>query len=409
MEDILEADPYWDGTSGGGLRCSSVGEDAARYHDPSQAYLEKNGRSLASMMPIGMGVRGVIIPRANPGRSGGSRGFDPHKPRLVNIDPDIKGQASVIDVAQLNQDVVEDAYRRAAEIPGMADDPRLLAAQAYRFLAVGTDPVGMGPAKRPGRDARTAPMPGAYVVPASGPNGRQILEPVEALMQEEVIASPSVTPTVQPVSQFRAVRVPQQVMETYQGAYQVGQQAPQQPQLQPVTPVQPVMAAPMPATKNPLPMDTTKQRAAAVKLQPAPSSTGSLMQRVAAAPTRQAQSQSANPLSGLAPVSPPRKKIFFECRGWGQMPFVYHDIVKQDNLLVLVYDNRYTEGSKLYPPAKAPTEEDPNAGILAAQLEGDTTIYTVHSTGTKFTHANYEYYILVVAEEYPDVGADTIV
>jgi hypothetical protein len=397
LDDILSADPYWDGTSGGGLRCSSVGEDAARYHDPSLAYMEKNGRSLASMMPAGHGVRGVIIPRASVGRSGGSRGFDPHKPRLVNIDPDIKGQSSVIDIAKLGQDVVEEAYRRAAEIPGMADDPRLLASQAFRFLAVSTDPVGMGPASRPGRELRQAPLPGAYVVPASGPNGRQLLEQQEAQMQEEVLSSPSVSPTVQPVSQFRAVRVPQQMVE----AYQVGQQ------LQPVTPMQPVMAAPMPQTAKAVPMDTTKQRVAATRLQAAPSPTGSLMQRVASAPSRQTLPVPNQLVGGQMQVGPPRKKIFFECRGWGQMPFVYHDIVKQDNLLVLVYDNRYTEGSKLYPPAKTPTETDPDAGILAAQLDGDNTIYTVHSTGTKFTHANYEYYILVVAEEFLDSGAET--
>ena len=84
---IIQRDSFWDGKSGGGVRCSSDGESASEYQDPSSHTFEGNGgRSLASLLPGGL--RGVVIPRAT--TFGGSRGFDPHKPRLVNIDPDIK-------------------------------------------------------------------------------------------------------------------------------------------------------------------------------------------------------------------------------------------------------------------------------------------------------------------------------
>src|SRR5262245_40742528 len=96
----IQSDPFWD-AGGSSVRCSSDGENSDKYADPHQHVMEHSGRSIASLMPSGpRGLRAVVIPRSN--HLGESTGFNAHTPRVVNIDPDIKGQSCVVDLSRIN-------------------------------------------------------------------------------------------------------------------------------------------------------------------------------------------------------------------------------------------------------------------------------------------------------------------
>jgi len=372
-DNILAPDPFWDGRSGG-LRCSSEGENAARYHDPSTQYLEGNeGRSMAGVMSAGPGIRGVVIPRST--RWGGSRGFDPQKPQLINIDPDIKGQASVIDLSKLNKEMIEEAYAQAIETQGEAEDPYLIASQAFRNLAISTEPVGMSRSSGQYRAPRRAPLPGAYVVPKAGRGGAQVQEQEESEIVEETLVSPSIKLAVAPSQRVRSAPLRQGVTSLRET-----------PKLAPVTPPQELNEV------RPKAFLAEKPQAPQRRVQQGPS--GLLAQVQQKTPLRQPAQYSQQS------AGPPTKKVLFEARGWGQLPYMYHDVVKSDNLLVLVFNNNAANCTKLFPPIIPPNEQDPKAHLLAVQLENDSNIYLVHSTGTKFEHNNYEYYILVVAEVF---------
>ncbi len=127
MKKFIQAEPN------SNLRCSSEGEDAAKYHDPSTHFTE-SGKQINRYLTGRYGLRGVIIPRAN--ILGGSMGFDPHKPRLVHIDPHLKGESCIVDLSKVNQTSMNKAMKEAAKNPATQNDLSLFAAQVYQNLAI---------------------------------------------------------------------------------------------------------------------------------------------------------------------------------------------------------------------------------------------------------------------------------
>ena len=132
MAKQLKIDPAWDSSSST-VRCSSTGEDASKYHDLSEVRFESNGRTLDSILPGRFGLKGAVIPRATP--RGGSLGFDPHKPRLVTIDPDIEGQSCVVDLSLVTPAAMDKAMKEASANQLLAGKLDLIAAQAFHNLA----------------------------------------------------------------------------------------------------------------------------------------------------------------------------------------------------------------------------------------------------------------------------------
>jgi hypothetical protein len=444
--NILRPDRFWDTQSGGGVRCSSEGADGNRYRDPGSAYTEINSRSIASLLPGGSGVRGVIVPRAT--LWGGSRGFDPHRPRLMNVDPDIKGQASVVDLSQFSKERVAEAYELALEQVGDFGDPRLVASQAFRNLAVGTEPVGMGQdSRRIDADERKAPLTGldTYVVPKAAPGGGQMpLRPVQPeAMVENVPTSPSVAlgpppkPKTDPASVL-AYNRPEDINKMTKAQYRQAakessaalmaklglQRDPgamaeeeeqqiivpnaatpsRQPRIQ--TPTQPRMEPKLVYQEPALPSPRVPPALTTVPQQPEPGTAGPVFQeqRDSGGGFREQVPVQVQPrfpgamLQGQlsiqqAPVQqglPPTTEVLFEIEGWGQIPLAYHKVIRNGLLLVLAWDKRWPTG-KSFPPA--------SDKVMAAHVKGTNKVFFVHSTNSTFEDENTEYCILLIAKE----------
>jgi hypothetical protein len=99
--------------------------------------------------------------------------------------------------------------------------------------------------------------------------------------------------------------------------------------------------------------------------------------------------------TATAQVSAPTTEVKFEIEGWGEFEAVYHEVIKNDCVLVLVYDNRFKSGMRFMPPS---TDK-----LMAVKVTGQDQLYFVNSTGTKFTHGTCEYCILVIDQEVPSI------
>lgn len=344
-------DDYWDNKSGG-VRCSSIGDDANRYHDPSEQHCEgSSGRSLASLLPSGAGVRGVVIPRAT--IFGGSRGFDAHKPRLVNIDPDIKGQSCVVDLSKIDKEKMAQAFSEAANNPLTQDDIALRASQTYHNLAIGFEPVGMKSTIRQ-QFGRLPPIMGGhgYVVPRAllgGGQEAQEVSPMRPFSKPgiEDVVSPSITP---------------------KGIYEEFEEETEEEEV--VKEAEYVAPRPMfreQVTNNP----KTKMKLAGKPL------------------------QDTKAISSY--VAPPSTKVTFEIENWGSFEACFSETIATDSVLVLVYNLRCKEAMHYKPPT---TES-----IMAVRIQDVPKVFFVHSYGISFTHNDYEYTILAI-DQVSEVGND---
>jgi hypothetical protein len=444
VADTLKPDPFWDGKSGGGIRCSSDGQAGNYYHDASavggfEAHA-LSGRSMASLLPgLGYGLRGVVVPRAT--WWGGSRGFDPHKPRLMNIDPDIDGQASVVDVSQFSKEVVAQAYELAWQQVGEYGDPRLVAAQAYRNMAVGTEPVGMKAQGNNGYDERLAPLGGldTYVVPKAAPGGGQIM-PMRPIrqngMSDDVPVSPSVAPGPPPKpdmdpdsvlafnrpddpnkmtkAQYRqAARESSQALMDKLGVQRARGNWTEEEQQQVVVLREQVdnRRGQMPQTRMEEPVFQDQQQPR--QTQEALQTTQLPPKQLIGAPRPNLAPPVASGFNDQTPfpvrpfpqpfqqhnqslpaipdqAGPPTTEVIFEIEGWGQIPLAYHKVIRNGMLLVLGWDKRWTTG-KSFPPAAEK--------VMAAHVRGTDKVFYVHSTGSTFEDSNMEYCILLIAKE----------
>lgn len=342
----IKADSFWDGKDSGGVRCSVPPEDSDKYLDPSAQCFEHDGRSISTHMPRGLGLRGVVIPRATP--FGGSRGFDPHKPRLINIDPDIKGQACVVDLQEITKEKMSQAYKLAAQNPMTMNSQQLLAAQTFHNLAVSFEPIGMGREDKSQMSDRIAPvgMSGAYVAPKAAPGGGQIAnQPAGIPINRGNMISPSVSPR-----HVKAAPVVTQPIEPMQKAAELVSDIHEE-ETAPVTVAAPVFKDQ--STRRPV----FKEK----------------------------------PIANHSSVAAPGTTVTFEMEGWGKLDAAYHEVIKNDGLLVLVYDNRYKNGMRYWPPT---TDR-----LIAVRIANQGEVYFVNSYGNRFTHSDYEYCILVIDQE----------
>lgn len=384
----ISFDPFWDNKAGGGVRCSSTGEAANQYHDPSKHYLEQNGRAVSSVLPARYGLRGVVIPRAT--AFGGSRGFDPHKPRLINIDPDIKGQSCVVDLSLLNEDNVSKAFYEATQNPMTQDNLQLLAAQTFHNLAVGYEPVGMERDPRPLVEDRRGPFGdfGAYVVPKAGLSGGQLSPQYQPLQEMEQAApmSPSISPRQTPMpnkevlnklARQRSMRIAQESTNPQpQIVHQVDSDG---NEIAPPIIIPPQAGVSEQSYRGPMgPTPSTFVDQTPLERLPPPQ-TFTPIQVGRAAQTPQA-------------INPPTTNVTFETKGWGQLEAPYHNVIKNGVLLVLAYDTRFKGGMKYFPP-------DTGEQLMAVKIEGANKVYYVHSTNSRFEHSGFEYCVLAIDSE----------
>jgi len=414
--NLLRPDAHWDGQGSASVRCSSVGKDAMRYHDPSRVGgFETNawsGRSVASLLPGG--PRGVIIPRAT--HWGGSRGFDPQQPLLMNVDPDIKGQASVVDYSKFSKEEINAAYALAWEQVGDYGDPRLIAAQTWRNLCVDTEPVGMSNSEQPLEEPRLAPVGGldTYVVPKAAPGGGQV-RPLRALPQpveEEFVASPSVAPVApkppksDPISVMPMDNTRRQAKESAKEASEMlrarlglpsrknwdNQPAEQEPALRKQAAVQPIVQQVQPVVQHVQPIVQPQPQQFVQEVQPQYPQQQPVMPMQNPFDMLRPNQQAAPAIPITTQAQIPTEQVIFERQGWGQMPATYHKVIRNGILLVLKWDQN-CRMPKYFPPAS-----DSPIGVY---IHGSRSILFVQSAGTTFVDDPYEYCILVVTGEQP--------
>jgi hypothetical protein len=182
--------------------------EPAGYRRPEEIEFD-DGSNFARYMPAAVGgkhLRGVVIPHAKP--LGGSRAYDPHKPphKRVHIDPHIEGQSVVVDLAQITQDIAQEAValgeeyaeKHSDQVHGI-DQLRLRSAAAFHLIGAAqraqgsAPPASNGPAQvisvpQPGV---SGPIPSAPPPVATGPRNIKAASFNGASAQHAPVAEPA--------------------------------------------------------------------------------------------------------------------------------------------------------------------------------------------------------------------------
>jgi len=354
-------DPFWD--SSGSIRCSSDGIAATQYHDPATHKMECSDRSISACLPARGGLRGLVVPRAT--AYGGSKGFNAHTPRLINVDPDIKGQSCVVDLGHIDVDKFNAIFEEVKRDPMLGGDRALIAAQTMHRVAVGYEPVGVSSSPAAAEE-RTPPVGKflGYVVPEAAPGGGQR----RIIKRLPTKAAVPVSPTVDP-SQYLAEKSAEAAKESISP-----NGAPTTNQNEHTHFVTQSIAAPVPMVSNTASTPT-------VNGFPHPGPT------IFSGTEPHPDSYLPAPL----PTVPlPLIKVTFGLEGWDHFEAAYHAVIRNGLLLVLAFDSRFTAGMKFFPPAAK--------GLMSVRVEGGL-MYHVHSTGSRFVHGGYEYCVLVIDSE----------
>lgn len=330
----ITPDDYWDNAGVSNVRSSSD-SDPTKYYDPREAFKEGGDkRAVATLLPE-RGPRGVIVPRAT--RGGRSSGYDPYKPTIVNIDPDIKGQCSVVDLSKLNNDMIAEAYNSTLDIA----NPKLAAAMTFRKLAIGTEPVGMPAYEQQEVLEPLSPVPGAYVASHARIN-KTLKKNVQVAPQvKQVRPIQSLNEKASMFTHPASTQLPVKVASTHVAP--TFQQDSQEP------------------------------------------SRASLFDK------HNRQQDHKVPSDGYS-IVPPAEQVVYEVDGFGHLTAPYHKVIREGINLVLVYDNRYTGGQKFFP--------EPNDNkTLIVDVKSHPCVYKVMAPGIQFMLDVYDVCVLFIVEE----------
>ena len=88
-------------------------------------------------------------------------------------------------------------------------------------------------------------------------------------------------------------------------------------------------------------------------------------------------------------VDAPTNEVLFEVQNVGVFNGLYHDVIIGASFITLVFDLRWKAG-KFFPNTDAP---------IAMQIVGVDRVFLVHTTGVQFSHGDYEFCILLIAEQ----------
>jgi len=374
----LEKDSFWD--RGNAVMDSQL--DPSQYHNPAEEILPISKQSMASVLPPGVwGAQGTVIRRST--MDGAPIGWDPFEVATrVNVDPDIPGQGFVIDPRQIQKDAalkaVKDAGVRHAST---VEDLRFAGARAYQQFAISNvpDTPAMTARERP-REAPIA-LPGVYVVPKATEGGGQ----------EVPTANEHVNDIVSGYDLAQGVATGRND--------QPSAKQPQEPATVPQAPAPPPQSPP-PVPQGP-PQPQPQQAVYAAPPQPAPAAPAAPVAPVGApmpAPSLFGPCGPTGETPAAAGPSAPSYKVTFEVRGApAAIEAWYHEIVKDNQVLVMCYDTR-THG---YPRINLmPTEED-----IAIHLDGSDMVYDVTDPAIKFVHGHDELQIFLIKRERPLPGA----
>lgn len=310
--------------------------------NPVHAATTDSYRDLAKQQGISPGsTRAISLPPSLPGyvvgRStleGAPQGYDPRAVATkINIDPDVPGEGFTLDLSNVSPDAFNLAAHSAQLRQATSiEDLRDRASSVFRKLA--TD-----------RQAPVA-VPAQEVVP----------------MQEGTTNALSM-PAGQPVAS----------------------RAPEPPRAAPVT-LNPEGTAVKAASFSPQQAPTHRSPAPS-GVEPAAAGP-SLFDRVSE-PARPATRRPRG-VQGAAPTY----KVTFEVKG---APMVleawYHDVVRNESTLVLVYDTSCVG----FPRSRL----QPTSNDIAVHIEGSEAIYLVKDPAISFELDNQEFQVLLIKETYP--------
>lgn len=108
-----------------------------------------------------------------------------------------------------------------------------------------------------------------------------------------------------------------------------------------------------------------------------------------------------------ASAGPPQKLVYFEKEGIGTVPAFFHDVIvnvsrpsadspEEAGFVVLIYDLRYEQNiARWFPPA-----DDPYARPWAVQINNDSRLYLVYTTGFQYVYDNREHCVLRVERAF---------
>jgi len=333
-------DPFFDAGSRTTSRPdqANIGQHSQpAYNDISREYLT-NGQPVAHVLPTGPGgLRGVLL---RPSTEGGvPAGYNPHQltDMEMTVDPHISGQSRKVRLNALTKEAVQQASAAAQQ--------NLAGSQVFDNL---TDHI----ARRRFRASMAM-----HSIDQQGP---VILDGDDRDMGKDL----PVTPEKAAETNYQQPAQPQQPPQP-QRPPQAAQQAPAQP-TQPWQPPQRV-ASPLAAFNQPAGTPIPAQ-------QP-------VMNVV----------DTSQPLRPQA--QPPQKKVTFEFPEAGMLEAYYHDVIKSDATLVLVYDERH-QGTRYMPPQASEQQ-------IAVHPEGADVVYLVEATGIQYSHGTYTYCVLSIAQEAP--------
>lgn len=110
-------------------------------------------------------------------------------------------------------------------------------------------------------------------------------------------------------------------------------------------------------------------------------------------------------------VGPPQKLVYFEKEGIGTVPAFFHDVIvstapadeeaiEESGFMVLIYDLRFEQSAaRWFPPAN-----DPYQRPWAVQINEDSKLYLVHTTGFQYVYDDREYCVLLVERAVMSAG-----
>ena len=88
-------------------------------------------------------------------------------------------------------------------------------------------------------------------------------------------------------------------------------------------------------------------------------------------------------------------------KSFGQLKVQYHEVLRQDMLLVLVYDHSRPLAMSWCPPVGDNGESKPIAMLVDSEGKNPAMLYLVYPTGLKFMHGTLEYILLTIEKEKP--------
>lgn len=241
----------------------------------------------------GLNAYGTTIPTST--KDGKSHGFDPHKPGIVIVDPDMEGGDLAVDFSKLAE--VKDLNNIIQRTAG--DNPDGNAAfEAFSEIAGKVAAAEV-------QTSSSASLPPVSKKEPSGMNKPKLRMPKATAVVAEV---PAVAPSSAPLEKMLAEQASLISQLTSQVA---GLQPSEEPAEEPEE-----EAAATETTSNSLEMD----------------------------------------FLGMPIPLKPQKEIYFEMPQAGTMGARYHAVIEGGNCIALVYDTRYEDGYQWIPPALGDTK-----------------------------------------------------